>query len=182
MTSDRYTNEADCVEFATLAARQQLGTVEGAIAQGRITIDDARTDACLEAFARPQTCAADSLAQPEFVPLSPLPNVAELLASCPDMLVGHVANNRACNLSEECRPDPAASAARAPGNPVPGAGSTERDGDRHTRASACPTSKAGERCNQSSDCEPRFTCRTPEYTCGLRPQLGGAVRPWSSTC
>ena len=50
MTSDRYNNEADCVEFATLAARQQLGTVEGAIAQGRITIDDARADACLKAY------------------------------------------------------------------------------------------------------------------------------------
>ena len=100
MTSDRFTNEADCVEFSTLAARHQLGTVEGAIAQGRITIDDARADVCLEALAG-RACAADSLAQLG-VPPSSLPDGAELLASCPDMLVGHVANNRACNFSEEC--------------------------------------------------------------------------------
>ena len=65
MTSDRFTNEAGCVEFATLAAHQQLGTVEGAIAEGRITIDDARADACLEAL-HAQTCGAEILAQPGF--------------------------------------------------------------------------------------------------------------------
>ena len=39
VTMDRYKTEADCLSFATLAARQQLGTVQGAIAQGRISVD-----------------------------------------------------------------------------------------------------------------------------------------------
>jgi hypothetical protein len=172
MTSDRYTNEAECVEFATLAARQQLGTVEGAIAQGRITIDDARADACLEGL-RAQVCGAEILALQDFAPLSPLPNATELLASCPDMLVGHVANNRACNLSEECTSGSRCLSGTPgnPGNPIPGAGGT--GGTVIATPGICvPYQRAGEPCNQSSDCEPRFTCRTPAYTCGLKPQLG----------
>ena len=78
ISTDRYKNEADCVEFATLAARQQLGTVEGAIAQGRITVDDARAEACFRAY-RNQACAAAGNTFIGIFPqqqLSPLPDAA----------------------------------------------------------------------------------------------------------
>src|SRR4051812_16455102 len=98
LASDRYATEKDCMSFAALAARQQLGTVQGAIAQRRISIDEAAADACVAAYRR-RACNT-SVQAPEA--LSAVPNVADVLASCPDMLVGHVPDDRACNLPQEC--------------------------------------------------------------------------------
>ena len=172
ITSDRYKTEADCVPFATLAARQQLGTVEGAIAQGRITVDAARADACLAAY-RDQACGSGAQAKMLPIPqvVSPALNTAEVLGLCPDMLVGHVPDGRACNLSLECvRGSRCVSGTSS----VAGAGTGGAGGTLVATPGICtPYQQEGERCNQASDCDPaRFGCHTPDYVCGPKPQRG----------
>ena len=39
VTGGRYATEADCVAYATVSTRQQLGTIDGAIDLGRISVD-----------------------------------------------------------------------------------------------------------------------------------------------
>src|SRR5580765_103982 len=99
LTQDRYTTEAGCVAFATLATRQQLGTVEGAIAQGHITVDPRRAAACVAAY---RDAGCYSTPQQMVQGLSGLPDVSAVLAFCPDLLVGHVGTGRPWNVSQEC--------------------------------------------------------------------------------
>jgi hypothetical protein len=90
------------------------------------------------------------------------------------MLVGHVANNLACNLSRECLHGSrcvSGTPSVIPGNPFPGAGGAS--GTVTAMPGVCvPYQQAGERCNQTSDCDPRLSCRAPEFACGPRPQQG----------
>jgi hypothetical protein len=175
MSSDRYETEAECLPFATLAARQQLGTVEGAIAQGRITVDAARADACLAAY-RDQRCGngAQTRMQPVPVPqaVSPALNAADVLTSCPDMLIGHVPDGRACNLSLECtRGSRCVSGTSGGGYGIGGAG-----GALVATPGVCARYQPeGEPCNLPSDCDPaRHSCHTPDYVCGPKSQRGEA--------
>ena len=81
-----------------MSTRQQLGTIDGAIDLGRISVDPARAEACVKAFSE-RSCNFSNVS-PENI--GPLPNVAEILAFCPELLVGHVPMNKACNVSQEC--------------------------------------------------------------------------------
>jgi hypothetical protein len=176
MTSDRYTTEKECTTFAALAAHRQLGTVEGAVAQGRITIDPATAEACVKAY-RDRGCRAPEqpspLQPPEFI--SSVPDVTDVLAFCPDLLVGHVPNNAACNLAQEC-----VRGSRCLSNApvVPGGyGTMPGTSSLVPVPGVCVAyQQTGEPCNESADCDPNanLACRQPEYRCGAKPQIGEA--------
>ena len=173
VSSDRYATETDCVAFATLSARQQLGGIDGALAQGRITLDSAKLDACMRAY-REQRCNT-STQNPQAI--SALPNVADVFALCPDLLAGHVPVDRACNLSQECAPG-----SRCVGGAPPPSSSGVGGMFGGVPTTTTPTSpgvcvpyqKLGERCNDSSDCDQtmHLACRTPEFKCGPGPGEG----------
>jgi len=172
VTNDRYATEADCVAFATLSARQQLGAIEGAAAQGRITMDPAKVEACMNAY-RAQRCNG-SVQTP--VSLGALPNVGDFLARCPDLLVGHVPIDRACNFAQEC-----ARGSRCVGGAPTSSGMAGSFGGvpQTTTPTAGPGicvayQKPGERCNDSSDCDQtmHLACRTPAFQCGPGPREG----------
>jgi hypothetical protein len=162
VSADRYATEKDCVSFATLSARQQLGGAEAAIAQGHITVDSAKADACITSY-RARPCNL-SMQSPDT--LGPLPNVADVLAACADMLVGHVPDDRACAISQECVPG-----SRCVGGTPNNGGVGGMYGGTSTPpaliAGICTRyQQPGERCNDSTDCEPPHSCRTPDYVCG----------------
>ena len=97
LASDRYTTEQGCVGFAMLSARDQLGTIEGAISQRHITVDPGRAAACVAAY-RDRKCNTSAQATQGTQGIGGLPDVTELLALCPDLLVGHIPNGGACNI------------------------------------------------------------------------------------
>jgi hypothetical protein len=170
VTGGRYATEPDCVAYATVSMRQQLGTIDGAIDLGRISVDPARAEACVKAF-RERACNASMIV---FENIGPLPNVAEILAFCPDLLVGHVPMNKACNVTQEC-----ARGSRCVGNVPPNnggfAGSMGAPTTPTTGLGLCvPFQKAGEHCNTSADCDQaaRFACQSPQFVCGPAGQVG----------
>ena len=103
----------------------------------------------------------------------PLPNVAEVLAFCPDLLVGHVPMNKACNVAQEC-----VRGSRCVGN-IPGnnggfAGRWARPRCRRSLGLCVPYQKAGEHCNTSADCDraAHLACQPPQFVCGPAGQVG----------
>ena len=175
VTGGRYATEADCVAYATVSTRQQLGTIDGAIDLGRISVDPARAEACVKAF-RERSCNASMMIIPESI--GPLPNVAEMLAFCPDLLVGHVPMNKACNVTQECvrgsrcvsnistNNGGFAGSMGAPTMPTSGLGL------------CVPYQKVGEHCNTSADCDQaaRLACQPPQFVCGPAGQVGDRLR------
>jgi hypothetical protein len=170
VTGGRYATEADCVAYATVSMRQQLGTIDGAIDLGRISVEPARADACVKAY-RERSCNSSTVS-PESI--GPLPNVAEILAFCPDLLVGHVPMNKACNVAEEC-----VQGSRCVGN-IPGnnggfAGMVGSPTMPTTGLGLCvPYQKAGEHCNSSADCDQaaHLACQPPQFVCGPAGKIG----------
>jgi hypothetical protein len=170
VTSERYRTEQECVAYATIAVRQQLATIEGAMDLGRISADPARTESCLRAY-RERVCNL-STQTPETI--GPVPNAAEVLAFCPDMLVGRVPAGRACNVTQECAPGSRC----LTGSPGNGGFAGTFGGMPNTPPSALgscvPYQKAGEHCNVTLDCDPAapLTCLRPEFVCGPAAQAG----------
>jgi len=194
LTSDRYTTQDQCVGFAMLSARQQLGTVEGAISLKRITVDPTRAAACVAAY-RDRNCNTTPPAPQGLggLPQTPqgmgaLPDVAAVLALCPDLLVGHVPNGSACNVSQECLRGSRCVAGSAPAVNGGFAGTFGGVNIGGTSGSSIAPSpgvcmrfqRQGEPCNDSSDCDPtaHLACHLPDYVCGAPPQEG---EPCSST-
>ena len=170
VTGGRYATEEECVGYATVSTRQQLGTIDGAIDLGRISVDPARAEACVKAFSE-RSCNVSNVS-PENI--GPLPNVAEILAFCPDLLVGHVPMNKACYVSQEC-----VRGSRCVGN-VPGnnggfAGMVGSPTMPTSGLGLCvPYQKAGEHCNTSADCDrgARLACQPPQFVCGPAGKIG----------
>jgi hypothetical protein len=170
VTGGRYATEEDCVGYATVSMRQQLGTIDGAIDLGRISVDPARAEACVKAF-RERSCNVSNVL-PENI--GPLPTVAEILAFCPDLLVGHVPMNKACNVAQEC-----VQGSRCVGN-VPGTTAASRhvrfahDADQAASDCACPTKRRGSTATppptaiggRASPAEP------PQFVCGPAGKIG----------
>jgi len=179
LTQDRYTTEAGCVAFATLSAREQLGTVEGAIAQGHITVDPRRAADCVAAY-RNAGCNSNTSPQQMGQGLSALPDVGAVLALCPDLLVGHVATGRPCNISQECLHG--ARCASGASNVIGGGfGGFNGGGVGGTSGSLAPTpgvclpyQRLGEPCNSSADCDPTksLACPAPAFVCAPGAQEG----------
>ena len=144
----------------------------------------ARADACLKAF-RDRSCSARDHSRGRISRPSPLPNVAELLASCPDMLVGHVPDNRACNLSEECLRGSrcvSGTPSTIPAKPrQPASGQHRRNGDRHAgRLRALP---AGRRALQPVERLRYLASPAARRSSSADRDRSRASRaPWSSTC
>ncbi len=173
VTSDRYKTEDQCLPFATLAAQQQLGAIEGAIAQGRISVDPMKLAACVAAY-RDSACNT-SLQAP--LPPSAVPDLGIALTYCPDLFVGHVPDSQACNLTQECAPGshcaggpPRQVYGYYPGLPMP-VTLTPSPG------LCIAYQKDGEPCNDSNDCDPHQSCRTPEFVCGPPTQEGQPCTP-----
>ncbi len=170
VTGGRYATEADCVAYATVSMRQQLGTIDGAIDLGRISVDPARAEACVKAFG--ERACNFSTSFPESV--GPLPNVAEMLAFCPDLLVGHVPMNKACNVTQECAQG-SRCVGSVPGNNGGFAGMVGSPTMPTSGLGLCvPYQKDGEHCNTSVDCDQaaRFACQQPQFVCGPAGQVG----------
>ncbi|HXU04624.1 MAG TPA: hypothetical protein VN903_26865 [Polyangia bacterium] len=170
VTSDRYTTESECLPYATLAAREQLGAIEGALAQGRITVDPAALDECVKAIAGAACNVSGNVQLGAYVPtnVSSVPDLGTALKYCPNLFVGHVANNQACNLTQEC-----VAGSRCVGGPPPppiyngGYGGQTMPVQLLPSPGLCiPYQKDGDRCNDSSDCEPNHSCRAPDFVCG----------------
>jgi hypothetical protein len=173
LTSGRYANQDQCVPFATLSARQQLGAVDGALATGRITVDDSRLDACMKAYAE-QVCNTSTM-YPSMV--NGAPDIATALASCPDLLVGHVPATHACSLSMEC----AKGSRCVTGVPPANAGYPGLPASVSLTPSegVCVAyQQPGQPCNDANDCDEDHTCRSPDFVCGT-PAPQGA--PCTST-
>jgi hypothetical protein len=173
VTSDRYATEEACLPFALLAAHQQLGAIEGAMAEGRITVDPDKLEACVASY-RASAC---NTSRQSPLPVSALPDLGTALVACPDLFVGHVPNNQACGLSQECvagsrcvggQPPP--SYGNYPGLPIPVQLTP-------TTGLCLPYQQNGDRCNESSDCDPRHSCRTPEFVCGAPTGEGEPCTP-----
>jgi hypothetical protein len=173
VTSERYKTVDECLTFATIAAREQLSAVEGDLQQGRISIDEAGLETCLEAYRKSACGIAPSNGMYPQQLISAVPNLALALAACPNFLIGHVPYDRACGLAMECQsgsrclPEPLPTSYPYPGQPtevrlVPSAG-------------VCVAyQKEGEPCNDSTDCDPDHSCRVPEFVCGPRSKEGEA--------
>ena len=164
VTTERYATEDECLPFATLAARQQLGAIENALALGRLSVDPAALDKCLKAIGQ-GACNASSMQQIYLPSISATPNMGLALTYCPDLFVGHVQYNEPCNLTQECVAGsrcvggPTQPNYNYPGLPVP--------------VQLLPSpglclayQKPGEPCNQDADCDPDHSCRSPEFVCG----------------
>src|SRR5262245_20129117 len=157
LTQDRYTTEGGCLPFATLAARDQLGAVQASLLQGRITVDAAALDACVKAY-RESACTPST--GYVYTPIGPTPNVLLILAYCPDVFVGHVPNNAACDLPQECQRGSSCSNGRNPGY-YGIAGAPGNVSLTPTPGVCLAYQKAGEPCNTSFDCDPNahLACR-----------------------
>ena len=172
LTSDRYTTEEECVPFATIAAREQLGTVDGSLLQGRITIDPAALDACVKAY-RDSACASSGYA---YQPLGPLPNVLQMLSYCPDLFVGHVPNNSACDLPQECQRG-SRCASGPSSNPYLGAAGSSGTVSLTPMPGICLSyQKAGEPCNTALDCDPTASLGCRNFVCDKPLQEGEPCR------
>jgi hypothetical protein len=163
VTSDRYKDQDECVRFATVSARQQLAAVDASLAQGRISVDPAGLEACLQANSQ----GACNVASAYPTPVSPLPNLAIALAYCPKLFVGHVPYNQPCGLSIECAPGsrclpgPPGVAYGYPGLPDPVS--------LLPSSGLCiPYQQVGETCNDSGDCDRAHACHENR----LRPLRG----------
>jgi hypothetical protein len=168
ITADRYTAEQDCIPFATISAREQLGAVDGSLVQGRITVDPAALDACVKAY-RDSACIS-GYGNPN---IGPLPNVQLMLTYCPDLFVGHVPNNSPCNLPQECQRGSRCAAGPPPSNPYLGiAGASGTASLFPTPGQCIPYQKAGEPCNTSADCDQTAHLACRNFVCGEPLQEG----------
>jgi hypothetical protein len=98
LAEGRYTSEAQCLGFARLSARQQLATLDSAIAIGHVTVDANAAAACTRGYEN----RACNTSPRSAVPIQPVPDVAEALVACPGLLVGHVPAGSRCDVPEEC--------------------------------------------------------------------------------
>jgi hypothetical protein len=168
LTQDRYTTEDECIPFATIAAREQLGAVQASLLQGRITVDAAALDACVKAY-RDSACAMST--GYVYTPLGPTPSVLVILASCPDVFVGHVPDNAACDLPQECQRGSSCSNGRNPGN-YGVAGSSGNVSLTPAPGVCLPYQKAGEPCNTTFDCDPTAHLACHNFACSPPSQEG----------
>src|SRR5262249_48685426 len=141
-------------------------------------IDPGRAAACLEAY-RDRAC--NTFAQGAGA-ISPLPNAGDLFALCPDLLVGHVPDGKACNLVPECmRGSRCVATTQQP--PVINGGVAGTFGGTGGVSGAAlasnpgvcvPYQQQGEACNTSEDCDPAadLACRSPDFVCGPPAQEG----------
>src|SRR6266540_3776947 len=165
----RYSTEAECLEFAKLAARRDLALLDSAVASGHVVIDGARAAACVAAYE--QRVCNTSFESPE-VP-TVLPNTAQLLAACPGVVVGRVPVGSRCDLAAECMPGTRCSAGG--GLPPFALGAGGDDFVSTTTAGACVTTgRFGDICNDSRDCDlaAHLYCRQTDFVCA-RPQDQG---------
>jgi hypothetical protein len=175
LSSDRYTTQDACVVFAKLAALQQLGTVNGAIAQGRITVDPARAAACMTTY-RDRAC---NVSQQMLAPPSALPIASDVFALCPDLLVGHVPEGQACVIAQECLPGSRCVTGASSGiSGMTGTGGIGGPISLTGTPGVCVHyQELGQPCNDNSDCDPSLACRTPQFQCGPRNGEGEPCVP-----
>ena len=164
LTQDRYTTEDECIPFAKLAAREQLGAVQASLLEGRTTIDPAALDDCVNAY-RDSTCTLST--GYVYTPIGPTPNVLTVLSYCPDLFVGHVPDDGACDLAQECQRGSRCANGRNPSY-YGTAGTSGNVSLTPTPGVCLPYQKAGEPCNSTFDCDPagrlacrNFVCATP---------------------
>jgi hypothetical protein len=153
----------------------QLAIAGPSFERGRMTIDWRRASECLQKYAA-RACSSPRMVSPGIV----TPSVADLLASCPGMLVGHVNAGERCDLEGEC-----VAGARCffpgsnPGLPLPpNQGPLTAPGG----GICVPHRKQGETCVSHADCDPamNLVCHSTDRLCGPAAQLGascGAVFP-----
>jgi hypothetical protein len=150
----RYSTEAECLEFAKLAARADLAVLDSAVASGHVVIDGAKAAACVAAYEQ-RVCNTSSLSREA---PTVLPNTYQLLAACPGVVVGRVPVGSRCDLAEECMP-----------------GTRCWAGGAMATGGACgATGGLGDICNDSSDCNlaAHLYCRQTDFVCA-RPQAQG---------
>ena len=164
----RYKTEADCVAFATLATRQQLGTIEGAIAQGRISVDPARAEACVTAYRDRSLQLRRCISPREHRP------AAERRRD-PRLLPGPAGRPRPDEQGVQRRPGMRAGIAlrrrraRAINGGFAGMVGSPDDADDRPRDCACPIKRRASTATHPSDCDRR---RTSPAAAGVRLRPG----------
>jgi hypothetical protein len=179
----RFTNEATCVQSGVaVAVNDQLLFVRTAVGEGLMTFDSAKAADCLATYRnRPCNPPTSTTADPYGMPntMSPTPGVHELIAACPGLLVGRIADGNRCDMTAEC----AAGSRCVSGS---GAGGTSGGYDPYNpppapqQTATTPVGGTGicsraqqtnEPCNVSSECDvtANLVCRTSDFRCAAPP-------------
>ena len=163
----RYRNEEECrTSSVALSVSTQLALAASTVRAGRTTLEPTAAAACVEAY---RNRACNLIPSETNLPETPtLPDVAAILAACPDVFVGRIPVGQPCEMTAAC---------------APGA----RCVDQGATGGVCfPYRKEGESCNETADCVPArnlycrgtdFTCAKPATegeTCGFVPDSEGA--------
>jgi hypothetical protein len=157
-----------CIESAVAREIQlQLAVAAPSFQNDRMTVDWRRARECLDKYAA-RACSPQEMPMLEIIQ----PRVADLLASCPGLLVGRVKVGERCDLEGECEPG-----ARCY---VPGVTAGLPPVDQGVLTS--PTGqgicvryrKQGEVCVTHTDCDPaaNLACRSPDRRCGPAAPAG----------
>jgi hypothetical protein len=178
----RFSNAAMCAQSGiAVAVKDQLLFVRTAVGEGLMAFDSAKAAACVAAY-RDRACnpPGPSNTNPYGMTttISQTPNVHELIAACPGLLAGRVADGNRCDMTAECaagsRCVSSSGAGGAPGGydpynpPSPQQSATTPVGSLGICSRA---QQANEPCNVTSECDvsANLVCRRSDYRCAPPP-------------
>ncbi|MDB4970048.1 MAG: hypothetical protein JWN44_5737 [Myxococcales bacterium] len=146
----KFADQSSCVPYRRLALKDQLYMTRLAAHQGRLRLDGAKSQACLDMM-KAQLCNARPGQPPAMPSMS--------MNACANVFSGSTAVGQQCQFAFEC-----VDGARCVFNKLtPGSGVCE------------PYQKRDEICNASDDCDPlvaQLYCAKDDYKCHLRAKLG----------
>jgi hypothetical protein len=149
----KFSTQNDCVPYKQLALEDQLYIDKLAVQQGRIKLDDAKAQACLQQLMG-QAC------NPKAGVPNPNPNPM-MMDACANVFVGVTPLGQPCQFAGEC---------------VNGAHCVS---DQLTPGSGVcvPFQELGQICNDTTDCDPlaqpALYCAKQDYKCHVRSAVGG---------
>ncbi len=175
----RFDDEASCVQSGiSVSVKDQLLIVRTAVGEGLMTIDTAKAAACVETYRnRPCNPPMGPNPDPYMQPTTATtPSVHELMAACPDIFTGMVADGNRCDMTAECAAGSrcvGGGTGGAPGgydpyNPTPPPATTMPVGGLGICARA---QQANEPCNTTAECDlsANLVCQASNFQCGAPP-------------
>jgi hypothetical protein len=179
----RLSTEAACVQSGVaVAVKDELLFIRTAVGEGLMTFDSAKAAQCVAAYRnRPCNPPTSTDRNPYGTPTTsaPTPNVHELIATCPGLLVGRVVDGNRCDMTAECAAgsrcvNGSGTAGAAEGNDDPyNPPSPQQSATIVNGPGICSRAQqANEPCNVTSECDvaANLVCRTSDFRCGPAPR------------
>ena len=168
-----------------MAVNDQLLFVRTAVGEGLMTFDPAKAAECLAAYRNrpcnpPRVTTFDPYGGGMTTTVSPTPNVHELIAACPDLLVGRIADGNRCDMTAECAAGSRCVAGSGAGGASGGYYDPYNPPPPPQQSATTPVGSSGicsraqqldEPCNVSSECDvsANLVCRTSDFRCAPPP-------------